>query len=310
MDVSIIIVNYNTHDFLEDCLNSIIKFTKNIDYEIIVVDNNSTEIGIEKLLTKFDKVKFILNKENRGFGAGCNTGMRNAEGKYCAIVNPDIIFTENCLLKFFEYMENNEETGVCGGRLINTDENTIYTYNYFPGLFWETLQAAGMGSDYVIEKLNIRLLKSKEDFFEVDWLIGAFMFIRKDIIDKLNGFDEKFFLYYEDVDIQKRIKDQGFKIICIKSIKIKHHEQSSIKSVNGENIYYYHMHKSKIIYMKKHFNFILRNTVRVMNIAGVTLRMLFLPVRNKFYGKKEQKLSQYKKMLSVYFNNDKVSLSS
>lgn len=310
MDVSVIIVNYNTHDFLEDCLRSITEFTKDIEYEIIVVDNNSTIKGIDKIGDKFGSVKFLFNKENNGFGAGCNIGIKNASGKYCAFVNPDIVFTENCLSKFYEYMEINTDTGACGGRLVNNENKTIYTFNYFPGYLWEILQATGKGSDNAIAKLNKKLLSSEKEYYEVDWLIGAFMFIRKEIIDKLKGFDEMFFLYYEDVDIQFRIKELGFKIVCLKNIQIKHHERSSIKTSQDENVYHIHMHKSKILYMKKHFNFFKRNIITFMHITGILMRMILLPVRDRFSGNKEQKSYQYKKMLALYFNSEKANFTA
>jgi len=301
MDVSVIIVNYNTHDFLEECLNSIIRFTKNIEYEIIVVDNNSTDRTIEKFNNYFTKTKFVFNTENRGFGAGSNLGIKNSNGKYCAFVNPDIVFTGNSLGKFYEFMEMHTDAGACGGVLTNYKGDIIYTYNKFPGYFWEFLQSMGTGSEYIIDKLNNKIRNNENLYFEVDWLIGAFMFIRKDIIDKLNGFDENFFLYYEDVDIQKRIKDSGYRIFCLKNVEIKHAEQSSVKSIEGENVYFYHMCRSKIIYMKKHFNFLKRKSITIMQITGVYMRILTLKFRDKFEGKKEQKYTQYRKMLELYF---------
>lgn len=303
MDVSVIIVNFNTHEHLKKCIKSIIEFSVKIEYEIIVVDNNSSEKGIEDVAKIFPQVKVIYNKDNSGFGSGCNIGVKNSKGKYCVFVNPDIIFTSDTLTRLTDFMNEDSKCGVCGGILRNESGEMIYTYNYFPGFFWEFIQALGFGTNYLIGKLNSKLNLSENYKYEVDWLIGAFLFIRRSVFESVKGFDEDFFLYYEDVDIQLRVKNSGYRIYCVKDADFMHYERSSVRSLEGENTYYYHLNKSKIIYMEKHFNFLKRKSIYLMHITGTVLRMLTLYIRPKFHDKRNQKFKQYKVILNLYLTS-------
>ncbi|MBV6479464.1 MAG: N-acetylglucosaminyl-diphospho-decaprenol L-rhamnosyltransferase [Ignavibacteria bacterium] len=303
MDVSIIIVNYNTLSHIKKCIKSIIDFSELLKIEIIIVDNASVEKGIKELGGLFPEVKIIYNDNNNGFGSGCNIGVKQSSGKYCLIVNPDIEFRSNILKGMVDYMERDKECGAIGVVLEDESGNMIYTYNKFPGYFWEYIQAIGFGSNLIIKRLNKKLLNSKNEAVEVDWLIGAFILIKRSIYEKINGFDENFFLYYEDVDIQLRIKKAGYKIKCLKDYRVMHFERSSVRSYEGENLYFYHMNKSKILYMQKNFNSFKRIVITIMHITGIFFRIIFLYLRPKFFGKREQKFNQYKGMLNLYINS-------
>jgi GT2 family glycosyltransferase len=303
--VSVIIVNYETEEHLKKCLESLSNSLINVTYEIIVVDNNSSERGIEELAKQFVNVKFVFNKENHGFGSGCNVGAQIAGGKYLAFVNPDTVFFEDPFTPLFEHMELNPKTGVCSGVLENAMKNLVYTFNDFPGLSWEIRGAAGKGENRKILRLlkNPKILNRSNIPLNVDWVVGAFMFFRADLFASIDGFDEDFFLYYEDVDIQKRVKSLNMKVEVLPNIRICHNERSSVRSFKGENLYYFHMMRSRLIYFYKHSNSVKRNIIRLLHICGVLLRYILLPFRSEFKGKKQQKYFQYRMMLNLLFLN-------
>lgn len=302
MDVSVIIVNYNTSEHLSNCLDSIIKLTDGVEYEIIVVDNNSPQRDIENFPSRYPSVKFNFRNVNDGFGAGCNFGTNVSVGKYLAFINPDIVFKYDSLSAFYGYLENNLSVGLCSGILVNKLEEPIYSFNNFPNLYWEVTEALFANGEVKIK----RLLSGKNTDinngtpFEVDWIIGACIFMRKDLFKKLEGFDEKMFLYCEDVDLQLRLRHCGFKVMCLPNVRINHFTRSSVRTIEGDETYNLNMHRSKIIYMYKHFNFINRNIIRSSYLLGVLIRFLVLPFRKKFRGYKFKKFKQLLIILKIY----------
>lgn len=301
--ISVIIVNYNTTEHIIKCLESTYDKTSGIEFEVIIVDNNSTDRSIEKLNEKFPQVQLILRNINDGFGCGCNVGAKNSKGKYLAFVNPDTFIKDNVLLELFNFMEQNPDVGICSGSFYDYDGIIRASYSIYPNLYTELLDAIGRGTNKRLMKYMENENNKKNLPFEVEWLMGAYMFFRKESFLKINGFDKDFFLYLEDAEIQYRINKAGYRIVYIPNIKIYHYNNSSVQSCEGENIYFYNTHRSKMIYFYKHFNFFKRNIIRLMHISGILIRISVLHVRASFTGKKEQKMFQYRKMLKVYFSN-------
>ena len=170
MLISIIIINYNTTDYLLSCLNSIIKETKDVEYEIIVVDNNSPDRKIEEFPQLYPTVNFQFRKVNYGFGDGCDYGVKISKGDYLYFMNPDIILKNNCLLFFLNYLVNHPDVAICSGILTDNIDNPIYTYNKFPGIYWETTEALlGNGENKINKLIKERKLDTNTEPFEVDW---------------------------------------------------------------------------------------------------------------------------------------------
>jgi len=301
--ISIVIVNYNTEKYLEECLRSIFQYIKSFPVEVIVVDNASKDFDSIKLKELFPDVKIIISEENKGFGNGCNQGIKFASGNFIAFVNPDTLFNEDVFSELISLMEQNSEIGVCSGILQDMDGKLIYTFNKFPDISWELTEAIGRGSNYKISKLlENPKIKNKENVpIFVDWLIGAFMLFRAEIIKELKGFDEDFFLYYEDVEIQRRVYKLGYKIAVLPSVRISHIQRASVKSFDGENLYYFHLMKSKFIYFYKYMGVAYVFLLKIMHASGILFRIISLPFRIEFRGKKRQKLFQYRFMLRIIF---------
>lgn len=227
--VSIIIVNYNTYNLLIDCIESIKTNThNNLDYEIIVVDNNSPIRDIEKLPEVYQDVQLILSDENGGFGKANNLGSRLAKGEYLFFLNPDTLLLNDAISVLYNFISTNKNVAVCGANLYDenlqpansfgqTSPGIIFEIDYFFAYwFSKKLFKNSVNFNYTEKPLEVRRTVS-----------GASYMVKKFIFDEVNGFDEDFFMYYEENELSYRIKRKGFKIFSIPDAKIIHLEGKS-----------------------------------------------------------------------------------
>ena len=301
-DISIIIVNYNSHRDIENSIASLISCISEVNYEIIIVDNNSPDRGIDAVVSKFDFIKFYKLDLNFGFGTACNHGAKNAIGKYLVFVNPDTVFNDNCLKDMYDFMENTIDSGSCSPSFINSDGSLGYVFNYFPDITWELFDFLGKGFNIRVNKLNRILLSEAESRkpLKVDWTTAACLMVRKEVFDKVKGFDEDYFLYYEDVDIQKRISEIGYSIYCLPYLKVVHVANTSTKQEVDDTVYYYNINKSRLIYHKKNSGFVKRSFLKFLHLFGLYLRLFTLNIRNRYFETKSIKQSQYRKIIKYY----------
>jgi len=265
MDVSVILVSYNTKDLTRTCLNSIYKYTKGIEFEVFVVDNNSQDGSADMIEQEFPKVHLIKNPDNKGFGAANNIAIKQSNAKYVFCLNTDTLLLDNSVKKFYDFMEQNQNVGACGGQLLNADGNLAISCGKFPNLadlIFRTFKLNNILPNLYNNRISTFTLRSFNNISPVDYITGADLFIRKSILDKVGIFDEEFFMYYEDTDLCKRIKNSGNKLVIIPDIKIVHHESKS----TSDNIKKIKMSKkSEILYFKKHSGKILYNLVKMYN---------------------------------------------
>ena len=307
--ITIVIVNYNTTDHLINCLDSISKYFLNTEIEIIVIDNCSTEKQITILPNEYPNVKFYFRDINDGFGSGCNFGMQKSSGDYLLFINPDIIIKDKFILKLKEFLQKNNNCGIVSGVMVDCKNSPIYFFNDFPSYIWEFYQMIGFGYDSKINKLITRKEIEENKNFEVDWFHGAFFMIRKDDFEKIGGFNERYFMYYEDVDLCYKAKYLlKKKNVCIPGVKVFHHTQSSIEKEDSDDIFIFHLNRGKILFMKNYF-FLKRYLLYAMGIINISLRIIILPFWGKYKRKKNQKLKQLLKILKLYFSS-KYLLSS
>lgn len=305
IEASFVFVNYNTSKYILEAVESICSLKLKIKFEIIIVDNFSDDFDVLNNLLKYENVKLIRSKSNEGFGHACNFGVKHSAGKYCVFINPDTKFRSDIFISLRKFYESKPDTGFVGGILINEENKPIYSFNSFPGYYWELLQAAGFGTNREIQKLFYKEeIKKGSASFEVDWLIGAFLFVSRKIFDELNGFDERFFLYYEDVDIQYRAKLLGYKNYCLPDLRLVHYEKGSVKNERGDDVYHFYMYKSKMMYYYLHFSFFKRNVLRIFLLIGLFFRLMFLLPRKSFNNKKK-KFKQYQYMLRYFMGSRK-----
>ncbi|MGP8216039.1 MAG: glycosyltransferase family 2 protein [Bacteroidia bacterium] len=256
MKLSIIIVNYNVQHFLEQCLYSIRKATKNIVSEVWVVDNNSVDGSVEMVKEKFPEVKLIENKKNVGFSAANNQAIKQATGEYILLLNPDTVTEEETFTKTLAFMDSHPDAGALGvkmidgaGRFLPESKRALPTpevafYKIF-GLSYLFPRSKRFG------KYHLSYL-SQDETNEVEVLSGAFMLIRKAALDKAGLLDETFFMYGEDIDLSYRITKAGYKNYYYPETRIIHYKGESTRkgSVNYVIMFYNAMR----IFAEKHFS--------------------------------------------------------
>jgi GT2 family glycosyltransferase len=221
MDVSIIIVNTNTKALLKQALKSVFEKTKDITFEVIVVDNTSRDGSQEMLREEFPNV-ILIETENKGFGWANNVGAKYAKGKYLFLLNPDTIVLNNAVKILADFLDSNPKVGICGGNLFDENKKPVRSYGmFFLSILWELnhflpLSRLLYGRNW---QFNHTCLPRK-----VDYIIGTDLMIRSDLFNQLNGFDPDFFVYYEEVELTFRVKKAGYEVYSVPQANIIHLE--------------------------------------------------------------------------------------
>ncbi|MCX6149376.1 MAG: glycosyltransferase [Ignavibacteriales bacterium] len=256
IDLSIIIVNYNVKEFLQNLLGSIHKSAKNIATEIIVVDNSSDDGSVESIKEKFPDVKLIANKENVGFGVANNQGLKIAKGRLILLLNPDTIVQEDTFQKLIEFFNNTPDAGLAGCKIINSDGSLqLACRRSFPGPWTSFCKVTGLSKLFpksrLFSRYNLTYLDENKTY-EVDAISGAFMMFRREVYEKVGGFDPQFFMYGEDLDLCYRTQKAGYKVYYVHSTQIIHYKGESTKrsSLDETKVFYDAMH----LFVKKHFS--------------------------------------------------------
>ncbi len=258
-DFSIVIVSYNTKKLLLGCIGSILRFTKDIEYEIIVVDNASTDgsqDAVEGLKDTGGKIRLIRNKENLGFAAGNNQGWKDAAGEFVLFLNSDTEISDGVISNMVSWMKTHSKAGVATCSLINRDGSLQGTGGYFPiplSVFsWMTIQDIPLVDSLIkpFHPLHSKSFLGKGSSFfkekkELDWVTGAFLLTRKKILENVHGWDEEYFMYVEEVDLCFRIKAAGWQVWYLPQWSIIHYggasgtkELSVISEFNGLKRFY------------------------------------------------------------------------
>lgn len=255
MKLSIIIVNFNVRYFLEQCLTSVLKATANIDAEIFVVDNESKDDSVEMVQTLFPSVKVIANKKNVGFSKANNQAITIAKGEYILLLNPDTVVEEDTFEKCIAFMDKHPKVGGLGVKMI--DGNGIFLPESKRGLptpsvsFYKIFGLSNLfPKSRTFSKYHLGYLSNNETN-EIEILSGAFMWMRKSVLDEIGYLDESFFMYGEDIDLSYRIIKAGYKNYYFPETKIIHYKGESTKK--GSINYVFVFYNAMIIFSKKHF---------------------------------------------------------
>ena len=256
IDLSIIIVNYNVKEFLQNLLDSLKKATQNISHEIIIVDNASDDGSVEVIEDRYPQVKLIKNEKNIGFGKANNIALSQAQGKFLLLINPDTIVKEDTFEKLIDFMGKTDDAGIVGCKVLNPDGTLqLPCRRGFPGPWTSFTKITGLSKLFPKSKLFARYhltYLNEDETYEVDAISGAFMLIKREAYDKVGGFDPDFFMYGEDLDLCYRTQKKGFKVYYFHDTEIIHYKGESTKRsrIDETKVFYNAMH----LFVKKHFS--------------------------------------------------------
>jgi len=256
MKLSVIIVNYNVQYFLENCLNSVYNSSKDLDFEVLVVDNNSVDGSLQMLKEKFPQTTIIANKDNKGFSKANNQGIKIAKGEYVILLNPDTVVEENTFRLCSNFMDATPNSGGLGVKMLDGKGNFLpESKRGLPTPAVAFYKIFGLASLFPkSEKFGQYHLGhlSKEENHEIEILSGAFMMMRKSVLDEIGLLDESFFMYGEDIDLSYRITQAGYTNHYFSKTQIIHYKGESTKksSINYVFVFY----RAMAIFAKKHFS--------------------------------------------------------
>jgi len=257
--LSIILVNFNGRHFIEICLCSLKQFIKHLDYEVIIVDNFSTDDSIEIIKKDHSSSELICSQTNLGFGKANNLAVRNLQGEYLLFLNTDTVLMENTPEILLDYLNSNKDIGVISPRITFDDGRYQLSCGNLPNLLSEFIDKIRYAFDNRFHNFLSGFYKKKYSTVkEVGWVTGACMMMRRDVFEQLGGFDESFFMYFEDKDICKRVKELDYKVIYYPETTIIHLLGGSSHGIkNSVNTYY---RESQLYYYQKHLG-ILQTTI-------------------------------------------------
>ncbi len=256
MDLSIIIVNYNVKEFLQNLIDSIYKAAKNYSFEIIIVDNCSTDGSQDYIQNKFPDVNLILNQKNLGFSKANNIGLKQAKGKYLLLLNPDTLLSEDTISTMLNFFSNTPDAGLAGCKILNPDGTLqLACRRSFPGPWTSFCKVTGLSNLFPKSRLfaryNLTFLDENKTY-EVDAISGSFMMMKREVYEKIGGFDEQFFMYGEDLDLCYRVQSGGYKVYYVHNAQIIHYKGESTKrsSIDEAKVFYDAMH----LFVRKHLS--------------------------------------------------------
>lgn len=241
MIISVIIVSWNVRELLKKCLESVFRFSQNTNFEIIVVDNASSDGTVEMLRQNFPQVTLITNAKNCGFAAANNQGIRQAKGRCVLLLNPDTEFIEDTLAKVVAKMESDPPIGVLGCQLLNRDGSIQPSVRRFPTVWsqlviltklhhvWPTLLDNYLARDFDYPPPLPLLGEEGINVVEVGQVMGAFFCVRREVFDKIGLLDEGYFIWFEEVDFCRRAKKAGYKVVYWPGTRVIHHGAQSFK---------------------------------------------------------------------------------
>ncbi|MFD0963038.1 glycosyltransferase family 2 protein [Pseudofulvibacter geojedonensis] len=245
MQLSVIILNYNVCSFLELCIKSVKSAIENIEAEIIVIDNNSPDDSCSMVKKLFPEITLIENKENVGFAKANNQGVAIAKGEYVCILNPDTVVANNTFTEILTFAKTKQNLGIIGCRLIDgTGAFLPESKREVPTPIVSLKKMLGLSESYYASNVQ------ESDVAKVPILVGAFMLMKKEVYEEVNGFDETYFMYGEDIDLSYTILKAGYTNYYYGKTSVIHYKgESTLKDATYANRFYGAMQ----IFYKKHF---------------------------------------------------------
>ena len=279
MDASIVIVSWRVKEQLRVCLNSLFDKTQNLEFEVFVVDNNSNDGTVKMVQNEFSSVHCIKNHENYGFAKACNQAIKKSKGEYILLLNPDTTLKENSIQKVIKFMNKTPNAGIVGCRIKNQDGSLQSSVRRFPDFLSHLLLLLKIQNFFSALTPLRRYYNHNFDYKKtqsVEQVMGAFYMIRRNVLKKIGLLDEHFFIWYEEVDLCKRLTSSQWKTYYYTGTTILHQKAASFSQqkaitkqliFNRSLLYYFFKHKSVFVY----FGLLLAYPVSIFLAVGVQL---------------------------------------
>lgn len=282
MDLSIIIVNYNTKELTLDCISSVFQSETDYKYEIILIDNASEDGTVHAVRQQFPEVIIIENDQNVGFSKANNQGIKRSAGRYVLLLNSDTVVEKETLQIMVQYMDDHPDVGTSGCKLVLPDGTLDDACKRgFPTPLASFYYAFGFSKRHPNNpKYNQYKLThlDPDQVHEVDCLVGAFMIVRRDVIEQIGGLDEEFFMYGEDIDWCYRIKQAGWKIVYYPKTTVIHYKGASSRRKPFKIVYEFH--RAMILFYRKHLAEKYNLFVNGLVYAGIIMKFLLSTMKN------------------------------
>jgi GT2 family glycosyltransferase len=268
IDISYIIVTYNSERFIDNCLSSVVSQKREqIDSEIIVIDNASTDSTVEILKNRFPNILLKKNPENIGFAVAVNQAFSLSNGKYIILLNPDTVIEDKFSEKIFYFLKATPRVSILGVKLIDSR-------NEHQPSVWKKISTTTVIFEMLLPyTFSVKLVtESPVRPCQVLNVSGACMLIRRDVFEKLEGFDTRFFLYYEEIDFCLRAREKGYEVYYNPDIEVVHHFAKS--SFQNDELFFLNLYENKLLLIEKHFGYTFYLFSFNMVLVGISLRII------------------------------------
>ena len=275
IDVSIIIVNLNTRDLLSECLKSVYATRHNLQTEVLLIDNGSSDGSVEMVRRDFPDVLVTVNAKNEGFARPNNVGMRRANGRYVLLLNSDTVVEPDSIRTLVSFLDGHPRTGACGPKLVYPGGRLQHSVKGFPTIMTHVFDM------FLLDKLFPRshlFGRGEMKYFsyeltgEVDHLMAAVFLVRRDVLSSCGLLDERFSIYYNDMDWCFRIKRKGWQIHYVHTASVVHHLGQTTAKVNRRFEYFEELHNNVMLFYQKHYGRWSVVVYKLLLAAGFAIR--------------------------------------
>lgn len=299
--LSVVIVSWNTRDLLGRCLLSLQQSSAALSSQVVVVDNGSSDDTVEMVRAEFPRVELLINRRNLGFGVANNLAFSVARGRYVLLLNPDTELHAGAIETLLDFMERHPDVGVAGTTLLNPDGSLQPScrpfYSFFGSLKRNRLV------ERVTDRWKIADVQRTNQPADVEWMIGACLLIRRTVLQEVGGFDPDFFVYAEEIDLQYRIRQMGWRIAYVPSSGVLHHGgQSARQSPLAASL---HDYRGRWLFVRKHYSAFSAGAYLAKTVFALTVWLVYWGVRATVGAgcDARQQWRDYKQLLTWHLGN-------
>ncbi len=283
--VSVIIVNLDTKDLLSDCLASVETEASSVSLEVLVIDNCSRDGSVEMVQKEFPFVRLFQNNKNEGFAAPNNKGIRESTGEYVLLLNSDTIVKPGAIGVLLEFMRGHPDVGACGPMLVYPDGSLQKSVKGFPTLWTHACDMFAMDRLFPNSRLFGRGEMAYFDYqtaADVDHLMAAAFLVRRDVIDRVGMLDERFRIYYNDMDWCYRMKQSSWKIYYLPTAKVVHYLGQTVSKVNRDFSHFEELHNNVMLFYQKHYGRLSVIVYKLLLCIGFSVRAIGWSIKHLF----------------------------